>query len=92
MTEDDMPTGIDAFLDSLAGKVKLEKPLSIEDVNRIAAEGWAEAGMAGITVGPTVRPLSTQAEFLATLSGSSPVDTAADHRRRDLAPKGGELP
>jgi antitoxin PrlF len=32
---------IDDFLRSLDGKVKLEKPLSIEDINRIAAAGWA---------------------------------------------------
>jgi antitoxin PrlF len=36
------PTGtIDAFLHSLDGKVKLRKPLSIDDMNRIAAAGWA---------------------------------------------------
>jgi bifunctional DNA-binding transcriptional regulator/antitoxin component of YhaV-PrlF toxin-antitoxin module len=36
------PTGtIDGFLHSLDGKVKLRKPLSIEDINRIAAAGWA---------------------------------------------------
>jgi antitoxin PrlF len=36
------PTGtIDAFLHSLDGKVKRKKPLSIEDINRIAAAGWA---------------------------------------------------
>jgi len=36
------PTGtIDGFLHSLDGKVKLRKPLSIEDMNRIAAAGWA---------------------------------------------------
>ncbi len=36
------PTGtIDAFLHSLNGKVKSKKPLSIEDINRIAAAGWA---------------------------------------------------
>ena len=36
------PTGtIDDFLHSLDGKVKLEKPLSIEDINRIAKAGWA---------------------------------------------------
>ena len=36
------PTGtIDGFLHSLDGKVKLGKPLSIEDINRIAAAGWA---------------------------------------------------
>ena len=32
---------IDDFLHSLDGKVKLKKPLSIEDMNRIAAAGWA---------------------------------------------------
>lgn len=32
---------IDDFLHSLDGKVRLEKPLSIEDINRIAAAGWA---------------------------------------------------
>jgi bifunctional DNA-binding transcriptional regulator/antitoxin component of YhaV-PrlF toxin-antitoxin module len=36
------PTGtIDDFLHSLDGKVKLRKPLSIEDLNQIAAAGWA---------------------------------------------------
>jgi bifunctional DNA-binding transcriptional regulator/antitoxin component of YhaV-PrlF toxin-antitoxin module len=36
------PTGtIDDFLHSLDGKVKRGKPLSIEDINRIAAAGWA---------------------------------------------------
>jgi|ERR1700684_3913943 antitoxin PrlF len=36
------PAGtIDDFLHSLDGKVKLRKPLSIEDMNRIAAAGWA---------------------------------------------------
>lgn len=36
------PSGtIDGFLHSLDGKVRLEKPLSIEDINRIAAPGWA---------------------------------------------------
>src|SRR6202035_820444 len=36
------PTGtIDGFLHSLDGKVMPRKPLSIEDINRIAAAGWA---------------------------------------------------
>ena len=36
------PTGtIDDVLSVLDGKVKLKKPLSIEDMNRIAAAGWA---------------------------------------------------
>jgi antitoxin PrlF len=36
------PSGtIDGFLHSLDGRVRLEKPLSIEDINRIAAAGWA---------------------------------------------------
>ena len=36
------PTGtIDGFLHSLDGKVTPWKPLSIEDINRIAAAGWA---------------------------------------------------
>jgi hypothetical protein len=36
------PSGtIDGFLHSLDGKVKPGKPLSIEDINRIAAAGWA---------------------------------------------------
>ena len=36
------PTGtIDGFLHSLDGKVKRRKPMSIEDINRIAAAGWA---------------------------------------------------
>ena len=38
------PTGtIDDFLGVLDGKVSLKKPLSIEDMNRIAAAGWAGA-------------------------------------------------
>jgi bifunctional DNA-binding transcriptional regulator/antitoxin component of YhaV-PrlF toxin-antitoxin module len=32
---------IDGFLHCLDGKVKRKKPLSIEDMNRIAAAGWA---------------------------------------------------
>jgi bifunctional DNA-binding transcriptional regulator/antitoxin component of YhaV-PrlF toxin-antitoxin module len=36
------PTGtIDDFLHALDGKVKLKKPLSIEEMNEIAAAGWA---------------------------------------------------
>jgi len=36
------PTGtIDDFLGSLDGMVKLKQPLSIEEMNRIAAAGWA---------------------------------------------------
>ena len=36
------PAGtIDGFLHSLDGKVKLKEPLSIEDMTRIAAAGWA---------------------------------------------------
>jgi antitoxin PrlF len=35
------PGTIDDFLHSLDGKVKLKKPLSIEDINRIAAAGRA---------------------------------------------------
>jgi bifunctional DNA-binding transcriptional regulator/antitoxin component of YhaV-PrlF toxin-antitoxin module len=36
------PAGtIDGFLHSLDGKVKLKEPLSIDDVTRIAAAGWA---------------------------------------------------
>jgi antitoxin PrlF len=36
------PTGtIDDFLGVLDGKVDLKKPLSIEDMSRIAAAGWA---------------------------------------------------
>jgi hypothetical protein len=36
------PAGtIDGFLHSLDGKVKRRKPMSIEDINRIAAAGWA---------------------------------------------------
>lgn len=36
------PAGsIDDFLQSLDGKARPEKPLSIEDINRIAAAGWA---------------------------------------------------
>lgn len=32
---------IDGFLHALDGKVKLEKPLTIEEMNEIAAAGWA---------------------------------------------------
>ncbi|MCL2523351.1 MAG: AbrB/MazE/SpoVT family DNA-binding domain-containing protein [Betaproteobacteria bacterium] len=36
------PTGtIDGFIGLLAGKVKMEKPLTIEEMNDIAAAGWA---------------------------------------------------
>lgn len=36
------PTGtIDGFLHALDGKVKLKKPLSIEEMNEITAAGWA---------------------------------------------------
>ncbi|MCL1960340.1 MAG: AbrB/MazE/SpoVT family DNA-binding domain-containing protein [Desulfovibrionaceae bacterium] len=36
------PTGtIDGFFHALDGKAKLEKPLSIEDMNNVAAAGWA---------------------------------------------------
>ena len=36
------PVGsIDGFLHALDGKVALEKPLSIDDMNSIAAAGWA---------------------------------------------------
>lgn len=36
------PTGtIDGFFHALDGKVKMKKPLSIEDMNEIAAAGWA---------------------------------------------------
>jgi hypothetical protein len=36
------PAGtIDGFPHSLDGEVKLRKPLSIEDINRILAAGWA---------------------------------------------------
>ncbi len=36
------PAGsIDGFLHALDGKVKLERPLSIEEMDRIAAAGWA---------------------------------------------------
>ena len=36
------PTGtIDGLLHSLDGKVRPGKPLSIEDINRITAAGWA---------------------------------------------------
>ena len=36
------PTGtIDHFLHALDGKVKLKKPLTIADMNDIAAAGWA---------------------------------------------------
>jgi antitoxin PrlF len=32
---------IDGFLHALDGKVKMKKPLSIEEMNDIAAAGWA---------------------------------------------------
>jgi len=32
---------IDNFLHALDGKVQLDKPLTIEEMNRIAASGWA---------------------------------------------------
>ena len=32
---------IEGFLHGLDGKMKLKKPLSIENINRIAAAGWA---------------------------------------------------
>ncbi|WP_083969310.1 hypothetical protein [Kerstersia gyiorum] len=32
---------IDSFLHALDGKVKLKKPLSIEEMNDITAAGWA---------------------------------------------------
>lgn len=36
------PTGtIDGFLHALDGKVTLKKPLTIEEMNEIAAAGWA---------------------------------------------------
>lgn len=36
------PTGsIDDFLNSLSGKVRQKEPLTIEDMNRIAAAGWS---------------------------------------------------
>ncbi len=36
------PTGtIDGFFHVLDGKVKMEKPLTIEEMNEIAAAGWA---------------------------------------------------
>jgi hypothetical protein len=36
------PTGtIDGFLHVLDGKVKMKKPLTIEEMNDIAAAGWA---------------------------------------------------
>ncbi len=36
------PTGtIDSFFHVLDGKVKMEKPLTIEEMNEIAAAGWA---------------------------------------------------
>ncbi|MFT4101621.1 MAG: AbrB/MazE/SpoVT family DNA-binding domain-containing protein [Burkholderiaceae bacterium] len=36
------PTGtIDGFLHALDGRVKLKKPLTIEEMNEIAAAGWA---------------------------------------------------
>ncbi|MBO9096919.1 MULTISPECIES: AbrB/MazE/SpoVT family DNA-binding domain-containing protein [unclassified Rhizobium] len=36
------PSGtIDDFLHSLDGKLKLKKPISIEEMNEIAAAGWA---------------------------------------------------
>ncbi|MDN5844102.1 MAG: AbrB/MazE/SpoVT family DNA-binding domain-containing protein [Alcaligenaceae bacterium] len=36
------PSGtIDSFFHALDGKVKLQKPLTIEEMNEIAAAGWA---------------------------------------------------
>ncbi len=36
------PSGtIDGFLHALDGKMKLQKPLTIEEMNAIAAAGWA---------------------------------------------------
>ncbi|NNM52482.1 MAG: AbrB/MazE/SpoVT family DNA-binding domain-containing protein, partial [Pseudomonadales bacterium] len=36
------PSGtIDGFIHALDGKVKLKKPLSIEEMNDIIAAGWA---------------------------------------------------
>ena len=36
------PSGmIDDFFDCLAGKVKLKKPLSLAQMNKIVADGWA---------------------------------------------------
>lgn len=36
------PTGdIDGFFHALDGKVKMKKPLTIEEMNAIAAAGWA---------------------------------------------------
>ena len=36
------PSGtIDGFFHALDGKAKLQKPLTIEDMNEIAAAGWA---------------------------------------------------
>ena len=36
------PTGkIENFFHALDGKVKLQKPLSIDEMNEIAAAGWA---------------------------------------------------
>jgi len=36
------PTGtIDGFLHALDGKVKMKKPLTIEEMNDISAAGWA---------------------------------------------------
>ncbi|RWA37009.1 AbrB/MazE/SpoVT family DNA-binding domain-containing protein [Xylella fastidiosa] len=36
------PTGtIDGFVHALDGKVKMKKPLTIEEMNDIAAAGWA---------------------------------------------------
>ncbi|MDR0781892.1 MAG: AbrB/MazE/SpoVT family DNA-binding domain-containing protein [Pseudomonadales bacterium] len=38
------PTGsIDNFLHALDGKVKLDRPLTIEDMNKIVAAGWSSA-------------------------------------------------
>jgi len=34
-------SGIERFIHSLDGKVNLEKPLTIEDINNLIAAGWA---------------------------------------------------
>jgi antitoxin PrlF len=41
---------IDGFLHSLDGKVKRRKPLSIEDINRIAAAGWGGRSGSGMKI------------------------------------------
>lgn len=47
------PGSIDTFLHALDGKVRLDQPISIEEINRIVAMGWANS--------QTASPLSSLA-------------------------------